>query len=67
MQALRDCEACVYVMPCGVSESLEAGWACGAGKRLLVYVPALREPDLMVEMAELVTVELDDIGQALRS
>jgi len=59
MTALRECDACVYVMPCGVSASLEAGWACGAGKRVFVYVPRLREPDLMVKMAELVT---DDFG-----
>jgi hypothetical protein len=64
MAALRDCEACIYVMPCGVSASLEAGWACGAGKRVLVYVPELREPDLMVKMAELVT---DDLGQIIRT
>src|SRR3990172_12787420 len=25
MTALRECEACIYVMPCGVSASLEAG------------------------------------------
>ena len=67
MQALIECEACVYVMPCGVSASLEAGWACGAGKRVFVYVPALREPDLMVKMAELVTTELQAIREALRT
>ncbi len=65
MAALRACEACIYVMPCGVSASLEAGWACGAGKRVFVYVPELREPDLMVKMAELVTVEFADIRRAL--
>lgn len=59
MTALRDCDACVYVMPCGVSASLEAGWACGAGKFVAVYVPGLREPDLMVKMANVIT---DDIS-----
>lgn len=61
MKALMECDVCVYVMPCGVSASLEMGWACGAGKRTLVYVPELREPDLMVKMAELVTNDLEDI------
>lgn len=61
MQALRACDACVYVMPCGVSASLEAGWAQGAGKRVLVYVPYLRDIDLMINMAELITTNLDDI------
>jgi len=65
MTALRECDVCVYVMPCGVSASLEAGWACGAGKRVFVYVPELREPDLMVKMAELVTDNLADIRAAL--
>lgn len=66
MQALINCEACVYVMPCGVSASLEAGWACGAGKRTFVYIPELREPDLMVKMAEIVTGDLNQIRLALR-
>lgn len=61
MKALRECDVCIYVMPCGVSASLEAGWTCGAGKRLLVYIPELREPDLMIKMAELVTDNLDKI------
>ena len=67
MTALRECDACVYVMPCGVSASLEAGWACGAGKRVVVYVPELREPDLMVKMAELVTSDMSEIRQCLLS
>jgi len=59
---LRDCDVCVYVMPCGVSASLEAGWACGAGKPTVVFVPGLREPDLMVKMANIIT---DDLGEVL--
>ena len=66
MTALRECEACVYVMPCGVSASLEAGWAKGAGKPLIVYVPGLKEPDLMVKMADLVTDNLETIQDLLR-
>lgn len=65
MNALRNCEACIYVMPCGVSASLEAGWACGAGKRVFVYVPGLKEPDLMVKMAECVTDDFDTIRSML--
>lgn len=61
MDALRACDVCVFVMPCGVSASLEAGWAAGAGKLLIVYVPELREPELMVKMASLVTNSLDAV------
>jgi hypothetical protein len=65
MGALKACDACVYVMPCGVSASLEAGWACGAGKLVIVYVPGLREPDLMVKMAHLITDDLQVVRDTL--
>ena len=61
MDALRCCDTCVYVMPCGVSASWEAGWACGAGKSVIVYVPGVREPDLMVKMAARVTDSLETV------
>jgi len=66
MTALRECDVCVYVMPCGVSASLEAGWAAGAGKPLVVYIPELREPDLMVKMANVVTTDFDAVRAYLK-
>lgn len=65
MTALRGCDACVMVHPCGMSASLEAGWAKGSGRPLYVYTPAIREPDLMVKMADLVTDSLDAIRREL--
>ena len=59
MDALERSDICVMVMPCGPSASMEMGWACGAGRDVYVYVPGMREPDLMVKMAGLVT---DDLG-----
>lgn len=41
------CDTCVLVLPCGSSAHLEAGWCAGRGKNVLVYAPALREPELM--------------------
>ena len=38
MDALRACDACVLVLPCGNS-ALELGWAAGAGKRTAVLFP----------------------------
>jgi hypothetical protein len=61
MDALKTANACLMVMPCGPSASMEMGWACGAGKMVAVYMPAIREPDLMVKMADLVTTEWSDI------
>lgn len=63
IKALRECEICIFVMPCGISASIEAGWAKGAGKRVIAYVPILREPELMLLTFDSVT---DDI-QSVRS
>lgn len=40
MNALRSCDACLLVYPCGNSAHLEMGWACGAGKRTAFFVPS---------------------------
>ena len=66
MDALEACDACVMVMPCGPSASMEMGWAVGAGRRVFVYIPGMREPDLMVKMAEHVTDNLEEIQIRLR-
>jgi hypothetical protein len=39
MDALRGCDACLLVHPCGRSAHLELGWAAGAGKRTAVLWP----------------------------
>jgi hypothetical protein len=45
MKALRECDACVLVQPCGRSAHLEIGWAAGAGKATAVFFPTDIEPD----------------------
>jgi hypothetical protein len=67
MDALRWADATVMVMPCGPSASMEMGWSVGAGKPTAVYIPGLREPDLMVKMANLITVSLEDVENWLQS
>lgn len=67
MTALRAADVCVMVMPCGMSASLELGYAVGAGKRTAVFVPAIREPDLMVKMADLVTADLAELREWISS
>lgn len=59
MDALKACDLCIMVMPCGMSASLETGYAVGAGKPTCIFVPGLREPDLMAKMADLVTDDVD--------
>jgi len=62
--AMQWADGCVLVLPCGRSAHLEAGWMAGAGKRVIIYVPAdvLIEPELMYLLCEgHVTDSLDDV------
>lgn len=47
MNALRQCEACVLVLPSGRSASFEFGWAIGNGKEGAVVMLEACEPELM--------------------
>ena len=56
MDALRWCDACVLVLPCGRSAHLELGWACGAGKKTMALAleeVGPHEPELMYKMLDL--------------
>lgn len=64
MDALRWCDACVLVLPCGRSAHLEAGWAAGAGK-LTVGLLAEGEPDLMWKMLDHLIVRPDELFDVL--
>lgn len=46
-RAMQWADACVLALPCGLSAHMEFGWMAGAMKRCVVYMPALREPELM--------------------
>jgi hypothetical protein len=52
---VRDCEAVVYVLPCGRSASWEFGYAMGQGKRGYVVAFDDVEPDLMFREATIIT------------
>lgn len=66
MTALRSCNACVLVLPCGRSAHLELGWAVGAGKKTAIYAPELPEPELMYKMVGLVSEDLGHIADYLK-
>ena len=65
MNALEACDICVLVLPCGRSAHLEAGFAAGAGKPTLIYIPEPQEPELMYKIADCVCVTLDELLQEL--
>lgn len=50
--AMKWADACVLLLPCGMSAHLEAGWFAGAGKPLVVFGAQMREPELMYKMGD---------------
>lgn len=50
--AMKWADACVLLLPSGMSAHLEAGWCAGQGKRVLVLAPEIREPELMYKMCD---------------
>jgi len=65
MDALKACDTCVLLLPCGRSAHLEAGWAAGAGKRLIILLADGCEPELMYRMAEIATT-IEEVVELLR-
>jgi hypothetical protein len=66
MNALKTADACILVNLCGQSAHAELGWAAGAGKITAAFCPEIREPDLMIKMADFVTSTWDSIELWLR-
>lgn len=65
LMALQRADTCVLVLPCGRSAHTEAGWMAGAGKRVIVYIPEMVEPELMYKLFDEVVGSLDDLIQRL--
>lgn len=55
MHALRNCDACVLVLPSGRSASFEFGWAIGNGKQGAVVMFEKCEPELMYRGSPILT------------
>lgn len=52
MNALKDCDVCVLLQPCGNSAHLELGWAASAGKLTAVVLETKPTADLMLLVAD---------------
>lgn len=64
--ALDWCDTCVLVLPCGRSAHLEAGYACGQGKRVLFFLsPDKFEPELMYLLGDGFVLDIDGLRNAL--
>lgn len=65
LDAMKDADACILVLPCGRSAHLEAGYFVGAGKPLYVLMIEQQEPELMYHMATRVLVSMDELFDAV--
>ena len=64
-KALEWADTCVLVLPCGRSAHTEAGWMSGAGRKVIVYIPEMQEPELMYKLFDDVVGDLDALIAAL--
>lgn len=64
-EALKWADTCVLVLLCGRSAHTEAGWMAGAGKRVIVFIPEMVEPELMYKLFDKVVGNLDDLELCL--
>ena len=65
LEALEWADTCVLVLPCGRSAHTEAGWMAGRGKKVIVYIPEMQEPELMYKLFDRVVGTLDDLVQSI--
>ena len=65
LEALAWADTCVLVLPCGRSAHTEAGWMAGAGKKVIVYIPEMVEPELMYKLFDDVVGNLDELISAI--
>ena len=65
LNALEWADTCVLVRPCGRSAHTEAGWMAGKGKRVIVYIPEMVEPELMYKLFDKVVGSLEDLVKSL--
>jgi hypothetical protein len=60
--AMKDCDTCVLVLPCGRSAHLELGWFVGQGRRTAILLDGpVVTPELMYKMVDFVAPTLFDL------
>jgi hypothetical protein len=68
LNALNWCDTCVLLLPSGRSAHLEAGYAAGQGKRVIVYLmPEGFEPELMYLLCSAIVTNAEQLHKALRA
>lgn len=68
MMALKQCDACVLVLPCGRHAHLELGWAASAGKKTFVLMDHPATEPVVTYLMHGQTVEsLDELIAGLKA
>lgn len=65
MVGLEWADTCVLVLPCGRSAHLEAGWAAGAGKALVILLLGDLEPELMYRIGNKIVISVEELLETL--
>lgn len=65
LDALNWADTCLLVLPCGRSAHTEAGWMKGSGKRTIVYIPEMQEPELMYKLFDLISGDMEEVLEFL--
>lgn len=66
IKAMEWADTCVLVLPCGRSAHTEAGWMAGAGKKVIVCIPEMEEPELMYKLFDGVADGVESLLAFLR-
>lgn len=66
-QAMEWAEVFVLLLPCGKSAHLELGWAVGAGKPTIIWMPERSEPELMYKMVDHICLTSKEVLEALEA
>ncbi len=64
LNALEWAEACVYLLPCGRSASIEAGYIAGQNKPVIALL-ADAEPELMIKIFDHICLDLNELVDVL--
>ncbi|MCR4582199.1 MAG: nucleoside 2-deoxyribosyltransferase [Prevotella sp.] len=67
IEAMRACDVCVLVLPCGRSAHTEAGWFAGSGRKVLAFIPERQEPELMYKLFDAVCTTMEELLEALKN
>lgn len=65
LNAIKEADVCVLLLPCGKSAHTEAGWLKGKGKKVVALMCQPQEPEFMYKLFDKVIASPDDLVKYL--